>query len=102
MDHELRVGCQQLAAPVCIHATGDMQPVICALQPAAMRKRKNNHALVGALSDAQKAIRREEDRVRQQKRSAKLKAQGLKKPLSDVPQQLHHLAQQLHPHPGPH
>jgi hypothetical protein len=49
-----------------------------------MAKQKNRHAHVGALSDAQRAIRREADRAKQRKRSAKLKAQGLKKPMSAV------------------
>ncbi len=55
-----------------------MQPVICAVQPAAMAKRKNRHARVEALSDAQRVIRNQKQRVKNQKHAAKLKRQGLK------------------------
>jgi hypothetical protein len=34
-----------------------------------MAKQKTRHARVGALTDAQKAIRREEERVRKQKQA---------------------------------
>ncbi len=83
------VGCQELDVPVCIHATGDMHPVICALQPAAMAKQKTKHAHVGALSDPKKAIRREADRVK--RRADKLKRLGLKRTESDATKALKRL-----------
>jgi hypothetical protein len=48
-----------------------------------MAKQKNRVPHVGALSDAQKAIRREEDRVRKQRQRDRLKAQGLKETVSE-------------------
>jgi hypothetical protein len=69
-----------------------MQPVICALQLAAMAKqRKNHNAHVGALSDAQKAARRAADRVRKQKQRSGLKARGLKETVSDASKARHQL-----------
>ncbi len=59
-----------------------MRPVICALQPAAIAKSKNRHPHVGALSDAKKATRRAEERVKKQKQRARRKSQGLKEPES--------------------
>jgi hypothetical protein len=47
-----------------------------------MAEQKNRHARVGALSDAQRAIRSQEQRVRNQRHTAKLQGQGLKQVLS--------------------
>jgi hypothetical protein len=80
-----------LAVLVCIHTTGDMHPVICASQPAAMGKRKNKVPHVGALSDAQKAARRAGDRVRKQKQRSGLKACGLKETMSEATKAKHKL-----------
>jgi hypothetical protein len=46
------------------------------------KKQKNRHAHVGALNDAQKAVKREKWRVRKAVQASKLKAQGLKRPVS--------------------
>jgi hypothetical protein len=49
-----------------------------------MAKRKNSHAHVGDLTDAKKAIRREEERVWKQKQRAEQQRLGLERTESDA------------------